>query len=153
MQVYSQQEKEMVVNYVTYNGEGVVYRYKDNAFCLSENDQTVKANLPSAGGVCEGASNDDDDVCYSYIIMVTPIKDAEKKLLKNKKFIVIELMELVPFGTASAPSSSKINKYKYTNVMRGGETNQEFNETKIRYEGAPITFYHVFLVLKNKERC
>ena len=180
MRIYSQQEKRIVMNFVTYNGKGAIYRYgdEDNAFCLSENAQSVEDTLPSGESVCERASN--NDVC-SYIIMVTPIKNAEKKVTKKQKILCdgvdgIEddgLLEtdgvdgllqtdcggggkkfLNPytFGKASAPSSSKINKYKYTNVKRGGETKQKLKETKIRYEGAPITFYHVVLVSKNKEK-
>ena len=201
IQAYSQQEKKMVVNFVTYSGEAVIYRYsnKDRAFCLSENAQLVEDNLPSAESVCEGAAN--NDVC-SYIIMVTRIKNA--KVTKKQKIYCdgVDGIEVdgslqtdgvdgllqtdgvgrrnstfgtasaydggisifgtasahgggrrnSTFGTASAPSSSKINKYKYTNVMQGGETKQKFDEAKIRYEGAPITFYHVVFVSKNKEK-
>ena len=155
MQVYSQQEKEMVVNFVTYSGEAVVYRYsnKDNAFCLSKNAQKVKDNLPSAESVCEGSAN--KDVC-SYIIMVTRIYNAKvtklPPLCDGVEDDGLWMTDGVDGLLQTDCGGSGKNKYNYTNVMRGGETNQEFNKTKIRYEGAPITFYHVVFVSKNKEK-
>ena len=143
LRIYSEQEKQIVLSWVSYNEKGTVYRYgnEDRAFCLSENSQKVNRDLPSAKSVCEGASN--NDVC-SYIVMVTPVTENEKEKEKIYCDGVDGLLNPM-FGTASATSSLK-DKYRYTNVMQGGKTNTNFEETKPKYEGAPITFYHLTLV-------
>ena len=80
VRVYSRQEKQFVLSWVTYEKYDTVWRYYDQdcAFCIDENSQSVDDRMTSAEGVFKDSSN--KDIC-SYIIMVTRVKkNKEEKI-------------------------------------------------------------------------
>lgn len=140
--IYSHQDKKMIFDgFVVPPGEEsrlVRYDTDDQAFCLMTNPMELElTEKKTACDIFEDVQRNKKDVC-AFSIIVTRAKARNPIPLRG---LLVET-DGIPSKTDQTDGTPH-----YTNLVKGGKTNQKFKRVEVDYEGAPVHIYNVVLFM------